>query len=490
MKFKPPVKSYDHQRKAVQWLWLKTKEDDLDTAGTKGGGLFFDPGTGKTKAGYDFISALHLHRGVRRILVLCPINAIQVWDIQADLHIHPSITFTIAIPNGRIADKRTQIGEIAPGDSELFVVILNYAAVIKRDKRWLIMDALQEYNPDVVILDESHHIKNPTAKQSKAAHLICRRARYVLLLTGTPIGKNYLDIFSQMKAIDPDIWGAKWTRTGKMSWTEFKGNYAIWGGRTGYELRGYINLEDLEARYRPHIRTARKEDILDMPQVTDQVIPVELSRRARRVYDIFAAEGIVVHRRHMIEAPIPLTKLLRLQQMTGGWVHDDQGEVIEVQRDKISILADLLSDLRSAGLSVCVFARFLKELEEIANLGSSFAWSGSIQGSVSEVNRRKAIAEFQRGGPNLMAIQIGAAEAIDGLQNSCSYGVFYSTDYSLIHWNQARGRLDRVGQKKPVTFYHLQVRSSVDSLILEALKGKKDIERMVMDDPSVLLRLR
>jgi len=484
VKYKPAVKPFAHQRKGLVWLWRKTDNDGLDI-GDKGGALFWDPGTGKTKAGYDFISTLFLHRQQRRVLVLCPINAIQVWDAQADIHVHPDITYTVLIPSGTIANKAEQIRSWTPGDSELTILILNYSAVIKRDKKWDIMKAIEEFNPEIVILDESHHVKNATAKQSKASHYICGRSSYVLLLTGTPIGKNHLDIYSQLKALDPRVWKANWTRTGNMSWTEFKGNYAIWGGRTGYELKGYLNLDDLEARYTPQIRSARKEDIHDMPKVTDTVVPVELNRTARRVYDIFAKDGVVVHKRHMIEAPIPLTKLLRLQQMTGGWVHDDQGDVVELQTEKIRILTDLLEDLASAGQNVVIFARFLAEMDAISVAASKFYIPHQIRGGVSSSQRATAIKAFQRPSQALV-IQVAAAEALDGIQHACSYGIFYSTDYSLIHWNQARGRLDRVGQSRPVTFYHLQVRNSVDSLILDALRQKKDIERMVMDNPAVL----
>lgn len=492
MKYKPNIKSFDHQRKGLVWLWQKTKEDNLDT-GSKGGGLFWDPGTGKTKGAYDFLSALVLDGRAKRVLVLCPINALGVWDEQADTHIHSSVDFQVFVPDGSIAEKTKITRGLAvylslQETEPLTILVHNYAAIIKRDSKWDIMKALEEYNPDLVILDESHHIKNPTSKQAKAAHRISGLARYVLIMTGTPIGKNYLDLYGQLKAVDPNIWKAEWARTGKMNWTEFKGRYAIWGGKTGYEIRGYINLQDLEDRYRPHIRSARKEDIKDMPKVTDSIVPVELNATARRVYDIFKEEGLIVHKRHLIEAPIPLTKLLRLQQMTGGWVHDEHGEMVELHREKLSVLSDLLADLASAGKSVLVFARFIAEMDAIRGEAvRHFDWVGSIRGGVSSKDRKHYVAQFQRRSPSCMVIQSAAAEAIDGLQNTCSYGVFYSSDYSLIHWNQARGRIDRTGQKEPVTFYHLQVNHSVDSLILQALKTKKDIERIVMNNPEVLL---
>ncbi len=226
-----------------------------------------------------------------------------------------------------------------------------------------------------------------------------------------------------------------------------------------------------------------------MPRVTDAIIPVDMPANARRSYDIFAEEGVVVHHRHLIEAPIPLTKLLRLQQMTGGWVHDELGEVVEIHQAKIEALSGELEDLSSAECSVLIFARFLREIEAIkATANRYYPWVRSIQGSVGAVSRKEAVREFQkRPGYGAMVIQVGAAEALDGLQRVCSNGIFYSTDYSLIHWNQARGRLDRTGQVSPVTFRHIQVRKSVDGLILKALREKKDIERLVMDNPEVMI---
>lgn len=478
MKFKPKVKPYKHQREGLRWLWKQEK----------GGAFFWDPGTGKTKGAYDYVSASYLYRQVRRVLVVCPINAVQVWDDQADRHIPDPITFQVFIPEGTIAGKTDQIRAIPRGGSELTILIVNYSAIIKRDKRWDIMRALKAYAPDILILDESHHIKNATAKQSKAAHEIAGVARFRLLLTGTPIGKNNLDLYSQLKAIDPQIWKAKWTRTGVMSWTDFRNNYAIYGGRSGYEIRGYINVDDLRNRFTPYIRSARKEDILDMPKVTDSIIPVDLSPTVKRAYNIFSQEGLIVWRRHLIEAPIPLTKLLRLQQITGGWVHDEQGESVAIHMEKIAVLTDLLEDFRSTGRRVLVFARFLSEIAAIvAAADKIYPRTFEIRGGVSAESRRSIVRAFSNGSPAVLVIQSASAEALDGLQTDCAEAIFYSTDYSLIHWSQARGRLDRSGQRQPVTFYHLHVRGTVDNMVFTALKEKKNLEKMVMDDPSILI---
>jgi SNF2 family DNA or RNA helicase len=273
-----------------------------------------------------------------------------------------------------------------------------------------------------------------------------------------------------------------------MSWTDFRNNYAIYGGRSGYEIRGYINVDDLRNRFTPYIRSARKEDILDMPKVTDSIIPVDLSPTVKRAYNIFSQEGLIVWRRHLIEAPIPLTKLLRLQQITGGWVHDEQGESVAIHMEKIAVLTDLLEDFRSTGRRVLVFARFLSEIAAIvAAADKIYPRTFEIRGGVSAESRRSIVRAFSNGSPAVLVIQSASAEALDGLQTDCAEAIFYSTDYSLIHWSQARGRLDRSGQRQPVTFYHLHVRGTVDNMVFTALKEKKNLEKMVMDDPSILI---
>jgi SNF2 family DNA or RNA helicase len=177
--------------------------------------------------------------------------------------------------------------------------------------------------------------------------------------------------------------------------------------------------------------------------------------------------------------------------MTGGWVHDEQGTSVEVQLAKLEVASDLLKDLAEADKSVVVFARFLAEMDALyeAAFRSYKANRYQIRGGVDHPRRRAIVKAFQSRakGPSIVLVQVGAAEALDGLQTNCSHGIFYSSDFSLIHWSQARGRLDRVGQTDPVTFYHLHTKATVDSLIFQALQDKKDLERLVMDRPEILI---
>lgn len=451
----------------------------------RGGGLFWEPGTGKTKTALDYIAALFKAGKVKRVLVLVPINAMQVWERQARIHMPIDVPWVMEEPEGTIAEKTDQVLSIIKTDESvpgnLVFLLLNYDAIIKRDRKWKIMKALEQYDADILVCDESQKVKNPTAKRSKAAHRLGARSDYVVLMTGTPVSKNYLDLYSQLKVIDPKIWWDK-DQNRPMIWTRFKQRYGIWGGRTGYELRGYQNLDELQASYKPHITTARRRR--NLPRATDSIIPLAMNPNAREAYDFFAEEGLVVWRSRLIEAPIPLTKLLRLQQMAGGAVHDEVGELIEFHHDKVAGLLGIVEELRDAGRKFLVFARFKWEMDTIA----SHIKVPAIRGGVSSQRRKVLVDEFVETDKfDALIIQASAGEALDGLQHACSDAIFYSTDFSWDHYSQARGRIDRDGQSTPVVFWHLHMVGTVDKLVYRALRDKRNLEKMVMDDPDVLL---
>ena len=327
----------------------------------------------------------------------------------------------------------------------------------------------------MIVLDESHKVKTATAQRSRQTHKLCNQTKYTLLLTGTPISKNLLDLYSQLKCINPKIWDNK-------SWSAFRSEYGIFGGKSGYELRGYTNVDDLISRYAPYVSTARKEDCLDLPKVTDIKIPVKWDPTSWASYVRFSQDGMVVHKRHMIFAPIVLVKLLRMQQMTGHTVNDEDGNPVLFNENKLAYTKDLVENLQEAGKPVIVFARFKAELEVLQKeLNTPYV----IKGGVS-AKRRGEIAKNWKGDKPVI-IQIASAEALDGLQRICSHAVFYSTDFSWINYFQARGRIDRAGQESPVTFYHMVMEESVDYLVVDTLKEKQDLEKLIKDNPDLLV---
>ena len=440
-----------------------------------------DPGTGKTKIAIDSIAAFVNNGSVKKVLVLCPINALSVWPKEFGIHSPVKADIWVRPEKGNSEKKAIIFNDWVETTKEgnhfydVDIAVFNYEAIVRRDGKKPIFDAISKWNPDMIVLDESHKVKTATAQRSRQAHKLCAEARYTLLLTGTPISKNLLDLYSQLKCINPAIWDGK-------SWSAFRNEYGIFGGKSGYELRGYTNVDDLISRYAPYVSTARKEDCLDLPKVTDIKIPVRWDPTSWASYVRFSNDGMVVHKRHMIFAPIVLVKLLRMQQMTGHTVNDEDGNPVVFNENKLAYTKDLVENLQEAGKPVIVFARFKAELEVLQKeLDTPYV----IKGGVS-AKRRGEISKNWKGDKPVI-IQIASAEALDGLQRICSHAVFYSTDFSWINYFQARGRIDRAGQESPVTFYHMVMEESVDYLVVDTLKQKQDLEKLIKDNPDLLV---
>ena len=474
MKYEFKTKPYQHQANALKKIFNSEQ----------GHALFMDPGTGKTKIAVDTVGAFHQRDQIKKILVLCPINALSVWPKEFRNHSPNVADIWVRPDTGTSLDKAKAFADWVETTKqgnhfyEVDIAVFNYEAIIRRNGTQPIFDELKKWDPDLIILDESQKVKTATAQRSRQAHKLCAEAKFVLLLTGTPIGKNLLDLYSQLKCISPEIWDGE-------SWTKFRHRYGIFGGKSGYELLGYRNADELGERYRPYVSTARKEDCLDLPKVTDIKIPIVWDPTAWASYERFSQDGMVVHNRQLIFANIVLTKLLRMQQMTGHTTADENGNPVLFNERKVEYTKDLAENLTEAGQPVIIFARFKAEIQA---LQEAFNTPYVIKGGVS-AKRRGEISKSWKGEKPLI-IQIASAEALDGLQHVCNHAIFFSTDFSWIHYFQARGRIDREGQKNPATFYHMCMEKSVDYLVIDTLKEKQDLEKLIKDNPALLVVTR
>ncbi len=474
MEYKFKTKPYEHQANALKKIF----RSELGHA------LFMDPGTGKTKIAIDSVASFHQDKKVKKVLILCPINALSVWPKEFGIHSPITQSIFVRPDTGTSSEKAEVFNEWVQSTQEgdhfyhIDVAVFNYEALIRRNGNQPIFEALSKWKPDMIILDESQKVKTATAQRSKQAHKLCSEAEFTLLLTGTPIGKNLLDLYSQLKCISPSIWDGQ-------TWSAFRNEYGIFGGKSGYELLGYRNADELGKKYQPYVSTARKEDCLDLPKVSDIKIPIAWDPTSWASYERFSQDGMVVHQRQLIFASIVLVKLLRMQQMTGHTVADENGNPVLFNERKLAYTKDLAENLMEAGQPVIIFARFKAEIQALQEaLDTPYV----IKGGVS-AKRRGEISKDWKGEKPLI-IQIASAEALDGLQHVCSHAIFFSTDFSWIHYFQARGRIDREGQKSPVTFYHMCMEESVDYLVIDTLREKQDLEKLIKDNPALLVVTR
>lgn len=378
--------------------------------------------------------------------MVCPAIAIGVWDNELIQEGIPAV-----IPKGTRKYKAEQIR------FGFTWTVINYEVLLEP----AVEKAIKAWQPDLIILDEAQKIKNATAKRSKVLHRL-GKDHDVLALSGTPVTKNLLDLYSQYKTIDPDIWDGQ-------SWTKFKQYYASWGGYGGYEILGYTNTQELMGRIRPYTIVARKEDTLDLPEKTHINVPVPLGVH-QADYTQMAKTGVA---REWVTTT-PLEKLLRLSQITGG--------------SKLAATTGFVQDLVESGNSVVVYYRFTSEGEALAaTLGVD-----NIGGSTPTARRQDLVAAFQAGESQIILLQIQAGSTAITL-TAASHMVYHSLSYAYEDWAQSQDRIHRIGQNDPCFYYYMVAVGNksgitVDQLVLNSLTSKEDIAAMVTKNPDLLLQ--
>jgi len=479
LKYNYKTQPYSHQKRALN----KVLKLDMQAA------LFMEMGTGKTKVAIDTAGIGFYNFGVRRVLIVAPLSVLGVWPRQIRQHSNvPSRAFRL---EGSTRKRMARLARVLrhPDETKLTYLIINYEGIWREsDEGGSVEASILKWGPDLVIFDESHRLKNPTSKQSRAAYRISKQIPYRLILTGTPITKAPLDAFGQFRVINDRIFGSGDQRS---DWKRFRERFGIWGGWGKHQLKGYRHLDELITKVRTWSYRVRKEQCFDLPPKVWVDVPVTLSDRAIELYNKMANEMIVEIESGVVSsAKIVLTKLLRLSQITSGFLKDESGIVRIIDDAKLKVCKDLLQDLViSEGHKVVIFVRFISDIERIAGeLVKMKLEYRILSGSVSGPDRDSFQEAFQSD-PNVKVFVAQIQSGSEGIELfAADSAIYYSMNNSFINYAQSQDRLHRPGAEihEKITYYRLIVPRSVDSLGYRALEEKKNIAKLILHDPQIL----
>jgi SNF2 family DNA or RNA helicase len=334
------------------------------------------------------------------------------------------------------------------------------------------MRAFQEWslgqNWDLVILDESHRGKAPAGVTARYIEKLGRVARQRLCLTGTPMPHSPLDVFAQFRFLDAGLFGT--------SFGHFRNRYAVMGGYENKEVVEYQNMDELQ-RLMGLVTYQCGDDVLDLPETSDHVRRFELSAEARRHYGELEQELITEIEGGTVTCANALVKLLRLQQVTSGFLPVEPECPIglyDLDHGKAALLAELLEDVGPAEKAV-VFCRFRHDLDAVRRVAETLdRGCGEISGRYNDYKAWKA-GHFDAKPCDTLAVQIQSGSLGIDLTEA-RYCVFYSLGFSLGDYLQARKRVHRPGQTRAVHYYHLLARGTIDETVLGAIRRK---ERLV-----------
>lgn len=468
-----PVKAnlYKHQIRGANMALRAFGALDAKTPGG-GFGELFEMGCGKTLTTIAVAGALYNLGKIDRVLVVAPTSVCSVWP--HDLNQFAAFPWEARVLLGDKKKRLKALNELKNWPFKaLRIAVINYEST-HRDG---IFEALAAYRPDLIVCDESQRIKNPSAAQSKALHKLGDAAPFRMILSGTPVQNNAVDLYSQYRFLDPAVYGA--------NFYAFKNRYCIMGGYGQHQIVGYRNMDELVEKEHSVAYRVTKEECLDLPQQTFINRYVQFTDAEQATYEQLRKSSFLeLETGENVTATTILTMYLRLMQLTGGFLTADEStRPKQVNTAKLDALADIVDDyVVDAGKKLVIFARFRAEIAAIENLlRLRKIQYGSIYGDVPMEERGKIVEDFQTNPDTKVFVAQIQTAGLGITLHAASTAVFYSYDYNYANYAQALARIHRIGQRLPVTYIHLVVDGSIDEKILAALENKEDMAKTVVD---------
>jgi len=476
MDYRFKTKPFKHQLKALEKSWSKETW-----------AWFMEMGTGKTKVCIDNIAMLYDRGKIKSALVIAPNGIKRNWRKELSVHMPDHVEYMDAVWVASPKKKeQTELMNICQISDKLQVLIMNIEALstgrgLDFARSFLLPGA------SLMVIDESTTIKNHAARRTKNIMKIANLAKYRRIMTGSPVTKSPLDLFSQVEFLGP------WLLE-QSNFYAFRARYAIIqqrsvGSHSFQHVLGYQRLDELTAILREFSTRILKDDCLDLPEKLYTKRTVAMTPEQLKAYVEMKRAAITFFEDNPMTAASVLTQMTRLHQITCGHVKTDDGEVRPLKNNRIKELLQVLEETDGKVIIWAVYRHDIQTIEkEIANeYGKETV--ASYYGDTKDSIRQSIVDDFMDNNSKLRFFVGNPKTGGYGLTLTSSHTVvYYSNDYSLEVRMQSEDRAHRIGQKDKVTYVDLIAEGTIDEKIVKALNSKIDLASKVMgEDPKKIL---
>jgi SNF2 family DNA or RNA helicase len=481
---RPPWK---HQLEAMRRQALLSRLDPQDA----GYGLFFEPGAGKSATAINIWRDLcNSKKKFLRTLIFCPPIVVPNWKNEFTLNskIDPSKVILLNGPGTR----RFKLFTEADGPR---IFVTNYESLLMKD----LYDAMLAWQPEAIIFDESHKLKNPSAKRSKLAERLANQGPvipYKQILSGSPVLKDPMDLFMQFLILDGGrtfggnffVFRARFFRDRNAGMPKHK-YFPRWEAMTK-EKDGFDALTEINLRIQSRAMAVKKSECMDLPPFIRQTIKVGMAPEQARLYQEMKKDFIAIIEDKACTATLAITKALRLQQIASGYIKTVDGEEIELEGcPKMDALESLLEELTPTS-KVLVWAVWKNNYVQIKQVCEKLGLKCvEVTGEVSATQKQAAVKQFNEDPGVRVLLGNPGAGGIGINLVSAAYSIFYSRTFSLEHSIQAEARNYRGGSEvhEKITRYDLVCENTIDEIISEKLALKIEVGEALIRDLSVEL---
>ena len=471
MKYKFKMPPYEHQLTALRKGW------NLDEFA-----YFMDMGTGKSKVLIDNFSVLYDKGYIGGVLIIAPKGVYRNWSSnEIPTHMPDHVLADICIWQPNHTQKfLTTWKKLFEDNYNLKIFLMNIEAFSTR-KGVEVAEKFLLAHSTLMAIDESTTIKSKNAKRTKSIVKLGKMAKYRRIMTGSPITKSPMDLYTQCEFLNPELLGHK-------SFYSFQYEYAIikrrnLGSYSFNQIVGYKNLKELNGLLDNFSYRVRKQDCLDLPDKVYTKRVVELTPEQARMYSDLKKIALGICEEGTVTPTTILTQLLRLQQVCSGHVKLDDGAIKTFSSAKIKELEAVIEEIDGKAI---IWANFTHDIESIVELLTKMYGEDSVvsyYGATSTDQRDYAMSSFQNP-DSLVRFFVGQPRTGGyGLTlTQASTVIYYSNSYDLEVRLQSEDRAHRIGQVNKVTYIDIIAEKTVDEKVLQALRSKIDIASVVLQE--------
>ena len=465
---------YAHQRKAF-----------MLSAQKKVYALLMDMGTGKTKVCLDTIGHLFEKQEIDFSLIVAPKGVIANWLGEIETHLPDRIEREIVLWKPSLTKKfREELKDLSsPSSGKLKFLLMNVESFSSKKGVGVAEYFIKNFKVFMAI-DESTTIKNRQAKRTKSISKLGLGARYRRILTGSPVTRSPLDLYSQMNFLDEDILGFN-------SFYAFQGRFAViqrrtMGAHSFNHIVGFRRLDELTEVLEKHSFRVRKEDCLDLPDKVYMRREIELTKEQKRAYEQMKHFALArLQSGELSTTKNVLTQLMRLQQICCGNLTDDAGVIHSLPSNRINALLDICDEIQGKVIIWATWTRDIRSIAEALRDRFSVQAVATLHGETPDSERQKVVESFQDRQSELRFIVGHPKTGGYGLTlTAATTVIYYSNSYDLELRIQSEDRAHRIGQTCKVTYIDLISPKTVDEKIVRALRNKINIADTILGESA------
>jgi SNF2 family DNA or RNA helicase len=438
-------------------------------------------GTGKTKVLIDNMSMLYDKGKIDGALIIAPKGVVKTWyEQELPTHLVNHIeNVTVLWQSNITKNQQEKLESLFEIETALHILIMNVEA-LSTDKGVKFAQKFLDSHKTLMAIDESTTIKTPTAKRTKNIISLGKHAKYRRIMTGSPVTKNPLDLYTQCEFLDPYLLDFA-------SYYAFRNRYAEMTtmnvrGRSIQVVKEFRHLGELSESLQSFSYRVLKEDCLDLPPKNWIKRHITLTKEQEKVYKQMKKHALAMLNGKVTSTMTVLTQLMRLHQITCGHFTADDGSVQNINNNRIKELMDILEETEGKAI---IWANYQKDITQIVESVEKEYGPGSVvsyYGLTPQEERQDNIRQFQHDPKCRFMVGTPSTGGYGITLTAANTVIYYSNGYDLEKRLQSEDRAHRIGQKKTVTYIDLICEDTIDEKIVKALRDKINIASEVLGE--------